>query len=120
MTPPIRPTSPELVRSVRVVTKGSSSGIPFTGGVITIEPTVGKVRFGLRGALAYWWSGPYFDRSMERAPMYIVVWNSDRTIEFHREGPYRGAERSRILIGIRTELDRCGLQEFLFRRNATE
>jgi hypothetical protein len=105
---------------VRGVAKEPSSGIPFTGGVITIEPTVGKVRFWLRGAVAYLGSGPYFYRRMEKAPMYIVVWNSDRTVEFHREGPYRGAERNRILTGIRTEIDRYGLQEFLFRRHATE
>jgi hypothetical protein len=51
-----------------------------------------------------------------RSAVYIVIWNSDRTVEYHREGPYRGDKRAEKLDQIRDEIARDGLTQALIKR----
>jgi hypothetical protein len=98
------------------MTKSEASGIPIQGGVITVEPSVTKVRFWLRGALEFVTGGTYgLNVWSKGAPMHIVIRNADRTEELHREGPYAGSDRTAALTTIRREIDRDGLGEFLRR-----
>jgi hypothetical protein len=94
-------------------------GITVDGGIITFEPSGSPAMFWIRELLYYFVKFGYTgDRSW--TPLFIVIWNSDRSVEFHREGPYRNHERNRRLNEIRGRIHREGLEEFLFnqRRSA--
>jgi hypothetical protein len=93
-------------------------GISIEGGVITLEPPTSKTRFWIRevGPRLSWgllMKDPYISEEIV-SPLYIVVWNSDRTVEFYREGPYKGSRQRTALESLRTEINRVGLEEFLF------
>jgi hypothetical protein len=52
-------------------------------------------------------------------PLYIVVYDTDRTIEFYREGPYGNEERGQRIERIRTEIACDGLERFLSNRRSS-
>jgi hypothetical protein len=88
------------------------TGISIEGGVITLEPTTSKSRCWVREvAPRLIWGllmkDPYISEEIV-SPLYIVVWNSDRAVEFYREGPYKGSRQRTALESLRTEINRGG------------
>jgi hypothetical protein len=45
-----------------------------------------------------------------------VIWNPERTVEYYREGPYKGDKRAEKLDQLREEIARDGLTETLLKR----
>src|SRR5580698_10077572 len=98
--------------------KNKAVGIPVDGGVITIDPGPHKVRFWIRELVHAWiFNGPTYDWEFV-SPLFVVVWNTDRSIEFYREGPYRDFENR--LASLQAEIDQFGLQDALFRRRSVQ
>ena len=97
-------------------------GIPVEDGVITFEPNVSKTRFWIRETVPRLVWGlilqddPY-SPGEPRSPVYIVVWNPERTVELYREGSYKGSKRDEELEGLRDEIVHDGLEEALFKRH---
>jgi len=95
-------------------------GIPVEGGVIAFEPGCSKVRFWIRETVPRLiWAltlgdDPYQEEA--RSPVYIVVWNPTRTVEYYREGPYKGDRRDVELEQLRQDIAKDGLSEVLFSR----
>ncbi len=95
-------------------------GIPVEGGVITFEPGCSKTRFWIRESVPRLILGltlgddPYLGEP--RSPVYIVIWNPTRTVEYYREGPYKGEMRDIELEQLRQDIAKDGLSEVLFRR----
>jgi hypothetical protein len=95
-------------------------GIPVEGGVITFEPPCSKARFWIRETVPRLVWGltlgddPYAFGEI-RSPVFIVIWNPERTVEYYREGPYKGSKRDKILEKLREEIADDGLTEVLFR-----
>jgi hypothetical protein len=88
-------------------------GVPIAGGVITFEPSGSAAMFWLREAL-YYVARAGYTGGRAWTPLFIVIWNDDRSVEFYREGPYRNKERSQRFKEIRAAIRRDGLENFLF------
>jgi len=97
--------------------KQNQVGIPVDGGVITFEPSVSNSKFWMREAIFNLVKPGHYGRRYW-TPLYIVIWNADRTIEFYREGPYGNEERSQRIEQVRAEIGKDGLEEFLFKRGS--
>jgi hypothetical protein len=102
------------------MSKHSQVGIPVDGGVITFEPGCSKARYWIREtvprlivALTFG-DDPYLDEP--RSPVYIVIWDPTRTVEYYREGPYKGDKRDIELEQLRQDIAKDGLSEVLFSR----
>ena len=101
--------------------KKRQTGIPVEGGVITFEPGCSKARFWVREPvprliLGLTLGDDLYAFGEPRSPDYIVIWNPTRTVEYYREGPYKGTERDKKLAQLREEITNGGLSEVLFRR----
>jgi len=100
--------------------KQNRVGIPVEGGVITFEPGCSKARFWIRETVPRLiWAltlgdDPYVGEP--RSPVYIAIWNPTRTVEYYREGPYKGDKRDIELEQLRQDIAKHGLSEVLFRR----
>jgi len=78
------------------------------------------IRFWLRETAWAWiLQSPTYDYEV-MSPLFIVVWNPDRTVEFYREGPYKEPERSEKFEELQGEIGANGLQEALFKRRVLQ
>jgi hypothetical protein len=97
--------------------KQNQVGIPVDGGVITFEPSISKAKFWMRETIYNLVNPGHYGRRFS-TPLYVVIWNADRTIEFYREGPYGNEERGQRTKQLRAEIGRDGLEEFLFKKRS--
>jgi hypothetical protein len=106
---------------MEVMGKQNQVGISIDGGVITLEPGCSKARFWVRETVPRLIFGLTLGDDLyafgePRSPVYIVIWNPTRTVEYYREGPYKGTERDKKLDQLREEIANDGLSDVLFRR----
>lgn len=101
--------------------KSKEAGIQVPGGLVSAEPAVSKLIFGLRGLVAFMSGGENgMNQWFKKTPMFLVIWNTDRTEELYKEGPYGGTERSERLKTIVSQVKREGLGEFLLRNESVK
>jgi hypothetical protein len=103
---------------LKAMAKHQQVGIPIDGGIITFEPSGSTAMFWIREML-YYFAQAGFTGGRSWTPLFIVIWNSDRSVEFYREGPYRNRERKQRLNEIRTRIRREGLDNFLFNQRSS-
>lgn len=100
----------------QAMSKPKHVGIPIGGGVLTFEPSVSTATFWIVEAVHWFVSFGKVFGGRTWVPMYIAIWNADRTAEFYREGPYRNGQRRRRTTEITKEIRKDGLETFLFKQ----
>jgi hypothetical protein len=90
----------------------SKGGISVPGGIVTIEPHLGKSPQVSRATELLQVANPFGANEVKRD---IVIWDSAHERELYRDGPYDAITVNRPLDRVVTEVNQDGVKAFLSR-----